>query len=295
MVVFPLLTSYGHRPPLRWLTIPSTANIARISLMEYTQPMWCRRCVENRRWQLVIGWVGFCIVLCLALLSHGGVLWWYWCDISLIDRLLWAGWRKVHQSIHIVVPGASFKDVLLQRLIMILLWLAIAKQHKRSHCGDKRIWWSSYRHNGISYIVSIWRCYLTSIGNLIVEIRRSLDHLISTMVFPILIRLQHCINSLGSSDAIWRWRFWSTLVQVMAWCLMAPSNYLNRCWLVINKFLWHSSEDIIIRRFEDINLQSKIENYIFKITLRSPRGLDELKKYMRCVNYNTYFVAFIFS
>ena len=125
------------------LPSPSTANIARISLMEYTQPMWCRRCVENRRWQLVIGWVGFCIVLCLALLSHGGVLWWYWCDISLIDRLLWAGWWKVHQSIHIVVPGASFKDVLLQRLIMILLWLAVAKQHKRSHCGDKRIWWSS--------------------------------------------------------------------------------------------------------------------------------------------------------
>ena len=61
------------------------------------------------------------------------------------------------------------------------------------------------------------------------------------------------VNSLGPSDAIWPWRSWSTLVQVMACCLMAPSHYLNQCWLIISKVLWHSSEDIIIRRFEDSN------------------------------------------
>ena len=60
-------------------------------------------------------------------------------------------------------------------------------------------------------------------------------------------------NSLGPSDAIWHWRSWSTLVQVMACCLMAPSHYLNQCWLIISKVLWHSSEDIIIKRFEDTN------------------------------------------
>ena len=31
----------------------------------------------------------------------------------------------------------------------------------------------------------------------------------------------------------------STLAQVMACCLMAPSNYLNWCWLVISGALWH--------------------------------------------------------
>ena len=62
-----------------------------------------------------------------------------------------------------------------------------------------------------------------------------------------------CINSLGPSDAIWCWRSWSTLVQVMACCLTAPSYYLNQCWLIISKVLWHSSEDIVIRRFEDTN------------------------------------------
>ena len=58
----------------------------------------------------------------------------------------------------------------------------------------------------------------------------------------------------------------------MVCCLTAPSHYLNQCWLIISKVLWHSSEDIIIRRFEDTNQYSKIEDYIFKITLRSPRG-----------------------
>ena len=78
--------------------------------------------------------------------------------------------------------------------------------------------------------------------------------------------------SFGPSDAIWRGRSWSTMVQVMACCLTAPSHYLNQCWLIIGTVLWHSSEDIFIRRCEDTNQLNKIENCIFKITLRSPRG-----------------------
>ena len=54
------------------------------------------------------------------------------------------------------------------------------------------------------------------------------------------------VYSLGPSDAIWRWRSWSTLVQVMACCLTALSHYLNQCWLIISKVLWLSTEDIII-------------------------------------------------
>ena len=73
------------------------------------------------------------------------------------------------------------------------------------------------------------------------------------------------LNSLGPSDAIWHWISWSTLVQVMARCLMAPSHYLNQCWLIISKVLWHSSEDIIIRRFEDTNQSSKIEKWHFQV------------------------------
>ena len=49
-------------------------------------------------------------------------------------------------------------------------------------------------------------------------------------------------NSLWPSDAIRRHRSGSTLAQVMACCLTAPSHYLNQCWLVISKVLWHWSE-----------------------------------------------------
>ena len=47
------------------------------------------------------------------------------------------------------------------------------------------------------------------------------------------------IDSLWPKDAIWHLRTWSTLVQVMACCLMAPSHYLNQCWLIICEVVWH--------------------------------------------------------
>ena len=50
------------------------------------------------------------------------------------------------------------------------------------------------------------------------------------------------LNSLWPGDAIGWYRCGSTLVQVMAWCLMAPSHYLNQCWLIIKGVLWYSPE-----------------------------------------------------
>ena len=79
------------------------------------------------------------------------------------------------------------------------------------------------------------------------------------------------VNSLWPSDAIWRHSIGSPLAQVMACCLIAPSHYVNQCWLIISKVKWHSYESIIIRRSEDTSHWNKIENCIFKITTRSPR------------------------
>ena len=42
------------------------------------------------------------------------------------------------------------------------------------------------------------------------------------------------INSFLPSAVIWWHRSGSALVQVMAWCLMAPSYYLNQHWLLIS-------------------------------------------------------------
>ena len=53
--------------------------------------------------------------------------------------------------------------------------------------------------------------------------------------------LRSLVNSLWFTDTKWQHRFWSTVAQVIAWCLMAPSHYLNQCWL-INGVLWQSHE-----------------------------------------------------
>ena len=55
------------------------------------------------------------------------------------------------------------------------------------------------------------------------------------------------LNSLGPSDTIWRQISGSTLAQVMAYCLMAPSHYLNQCWLILSKVQWHSYDGNFIR------------------------------------------------
>ena len=66
-------------------------------------------------------------------------------------------------------------------------------------------------------------------------------------VRPYVISRPQWFNSLGPSDAIWWHRSGSTLVQVMACCLMAPNHYLNQCWLIISKVLRHSPEGNFIR------------------------------------------------
>ena len=50
------------------------------------------------------------------------------------------------------------------------------------------------------------------------------------------IYLTHCnLNSLWPIDATWRQRSGSTLDQVMACCLTAPSHYPHQCWPIISK------------------------------------------------------------
>ena len=65
----------------------------------------------------------------------------------------------------------------------------------------------------------------------------STDYLVGSVVL-----INTLFNSLGPGDAIWRQRTGSTLAQVMACCLTAPSHYLNQCWLIISKIQLHSSD-----------------------------------------------------
>ena len=68
------------------------------------------------------------------------------------------------------------------------------------------------------------------------------------------------VNSLGPNDAIWRQRSGSTLAQVMACCLTAPSHYLNQCWLIFSKVEWYSSKDKFTRDTSAINPWNFLEN-----------------------------------
>ena len=80
------------------------------------------------------------------------------------------------------------------------------------------------------------------------------------------------INSLGPSDTIWRHIAGSTLAQVMACCLTAPSHYLNQCWLIISKVQWHPSQSNFTRNTSAISHWNYLENYLSKILFKSPRG-----------------------
>ena len=97
----------------------------------------------------------------------------------------------------------------------------------------------------------------------------------------------HIFNSLRPSDAIWRQRTESTLANVMACCLMAPSHYLNQCWLIISEVLWYSPEGNFTWNAQDIYPWCEFENNWFKITSTSPRDQwvkDHSTVIITCVN-----------
>ena len=62
-------------------------------------------------------------------------------------------------------------------------------------------------------------------------------------------------------DVICHHIIWSTLVQVMACCLMATPHYLNQCCLIISEVMWLSTECNFTRNAQDI-----YPWYVFKIT-----------------------------
>ena len=80
------------------------------------------------------------------------------------------------------------------------------------------------------------------------------------------------LNSLRPSDAIWRQWSWTTLAQVMACCLTAPSHYLNQCWLIIRGVLWHTSESSFAGIAQGIDSGYEFEKDILKNIFKSPRG-----------------------
>ena len=112
-----------------------------------------------------------------------------------------------------------------------------------------------------------------------------------------------CFNSLWPSDTIWQHKSGSTLAQVMACCLTAPSHYLNQCWLIISKVQWHSSVDNFTTETSAIYHKDTLKNIHLKFHSNLPGanntlknihlkfhsnlpGANELKKNKPCYKYD---------
>ena len=80
-------------------------------------------------------------------------------------------------------------------------------------------------------------------------------------VTPLLKHWNLCIKSLRSSNAIWWHGTGTTLAQVMACCLTAPSRYLNHCWLIINEVQHNHLKAISLEI-----LQASATKYCLKMT-----------------------------
>ena len=94
---------------------------------------------------------------------------------------------------------------------------------------------------------------------------------------PRLIQLsQWLLAVILTSDAICPQICGSTLVQIMACCLTAPSHYLNQCWRRISQVLWHSLKSNFTASAQTTIMCNEQLVDIFKITITSPRG--------QCVN-----------
>ena len=78
------------------------------------------------------------------------------------------------------------------------------------------------------------------------------------------IHLAH-INLLWLNHTMWHHRTWSTLVQVMACCLIAPNHYLNQCWLLNSEVSWQSPEGNFAGNSKDAYPWYESENYKFNI------------------------------
>ena len=86
------------------------------------------------------------------------------------------------------------------------------------------------------------------------------------------------LTSSWPSDAIWRHRSGSTLVQVMACCLTAPNHYLNQCWLPISEVFWHSPDSNFLAGAEVTILYNDFKICDFKISATKRHRVKDMKK-----------------
>ena len=83
---------------------------------------------------------------------------------------------------------------------------------------------------------------------------------VSALCIPILL-----FNSTKQSDAIWWHKSRSTLSKVMACCLMTPSHYLSKYWLIIDEVFYNPFAGYFAGIVQHVGTWYEIENNQFKI------------------------------
>ena len=74
---------------------------------------------------------------------------------------------------------------------------------------------------------------------------------------------QDCISF---KIALYFWS-WSTLVQIMAWCHLAPSHYLDQCWLIISNLTEKAFQFVFSGDGPDTKHNNVFENSVYAAVL----------------------------
>ena len=112
---------------------------------------------------------------------------------------------------------------------------------KKERLCSKLVWVMAWSHQLPSHHLNQWQTNWPKFNRQHFEIRFLAFSWLKSSVLKLYWNNENFteIYSMGTllrpSDVIWRHGSGSTLAQVMAGCLTAPSHYLNQCWLVISK------------------------------------------------------------
>ena len=79
------------------------------------------------------------------------------------------------------------------------------------------------------------------------------------------------VNSVWLNDAMWRQRSESRFAQVMACCMAAPSECLNKSWFIISEVQWYLSESNFTR--ETLAINSNLLQNLASTTVNSFGGI----------------------
>ena len=102
-----------------------------------------------------------------------------------------------------------------------------------------------------------------------VHILEKIDHVIIGLHCNLWFNLW--FNSLQPNDTMRQERSWSTLVQVLACCLMVPSHYLSQFWQIISDVLWYLRDGNFTGNAQGIYPWYEFEIFFLKIMVASPR------------------------